>query len=102
MSKFTSTCSPEDNPIDLGSWGSHFSLLFSEDPPPLVATIRFMLLGHFAKLDHSKNYIIITPASIQAHIYRLEPGKASGSDGMQLKYLMYGKVKWFEHLASLF
>jgi len=59
-------------------------------------------LGHFAKLDHAKNYIIITPASLQAHIYRLEPGKALSSDDLQLKYLMYRKVKWFEHLASLF
>ena len=102
MSKFYSTCSSEDNPIDFCSWETHFFSLFSEDPPPIDTKFRSILLGHFTRLDHAKYYIIVTPASIQAHICRLMPGKASGSDGLQSNHLVYGTVELFEHLAILF
>ena len=102
MSKFDSTCLSEDNPIDLGSCETHFSSLFPEDPPPLDTKFRSMPLDYFTKLDHAKNCIIIPPTSIQAHICRLKPGKASGSDGLHPENVLYGTVKLTEHLAILF
>jgi len=68
VSKFSSTSPSEGNSIDLGSWESDFFSLFSDNPHPLGTTFRFIILGHFAKLDHAKNYIIIMPEHIQAII----------------------------------
>ena len=100
--KLTSNSSSEDGPVGLSSWESHFSFLFSDNPPPLDTTCQFILFGHFAELDHAKTYITITIASIQPHIRRLKPGKALDSDGLPPKNVIYRTVELFLTSRYLF